>query len=269
MFTAETVFRAAKGKGMRVGIGGLEGSESVQNSVTLAEAADFGRVTIYHDAVKLAEDLRDGKIDAAVRGDLDSKQAMAAVKSAFGLEKVLRMALLQPRGESIFFLAPVGVDEGESVEEKVELARRGAAFLSRMGVEVRIGVMSGGRNTDRGRSRIVDRTIDEADEVVRILKEDGLDAEDVQILIEDAVKSKTIVIAPEGISGNLIFRCIHLVDGGRSMGAPILNLDKVFIDTSRAKGSYMDSIALASALAAGAIHPHHGHSGGHPGNIKR
>ncbi|OPY31017.1 MAG: hypothetical protein A4E32_01999 [Methanomassiliicoccales archaeon PtaU1.Bin124] len=265
MFTAEMVFRAAKGKGRTIGIGSLEGSESVRTSMALAEATGYGHPVAYFDAVSLVEDLRDGKVDAAVRGDLDSKEAMAAIKSVFGLKKIMRMALLQPRGEGIFFLAPVGVDEGETVAEKIELARRGAAFISRMGVEVRIGVMSGGRNTDRGRSKIVDKTIDEADEMVLKLKEDGLDAEDVQILIEDAVKNKTIVIAPDGISGNLIFRCIHLVDGGRSMGAPVLNLDKVFIDTSRAKGSYVDSIALASALSANAIHPHKGH----PGNIKR
>ena len=32
------------------------------------------------------------------------------------------------------------------------------------------------------------------------------------------------------------------------MGAPILNIDKVYIDTSRAKSDYVDAIALASAL---------------------
>jgi hypothetical protein len=44
-----------------------------------------------------------------------------------------------------------------------------------------------------------------------------------------------------------------------------LNLDKVYIDTTRAKASYVDSIALASALCAGQMLPR----GGHPGNIKR
>jgi predicted methyltransferase MtxX (methanogen marker protein 4) len=34
------------------------------------------------------------------------------------------------------------------------------------------------------------------------------------------------------------------------MGAPILNIDRVFVDTSRAKASYSDSIALASALVS-------------------
>lgn len=265
MFTSDMVFRAAKGRERKIGIGAAGESPNVHESVKLADAMGYGTTSIYDDALRLASDLKEGRIDAAVRGDLDSKVAMAAVKQVFGKEKVLRMALLQPRGENIFFLAPVGVDEGGNAEEKLELARRGAMMLGRMGMEVKIGVMCGGRSSDRGRSPIVDRTIDEADAVVEALRAQGLDAEDVQILIEEAVKEKTIIIAPDGISGNLIFRCIHLVDGGRSMGAPILNIDKVYIDTTRAKASYVDSIALASAMVGGRMSARKGH----PANIKR
>jgi len=85
--------------------------------------------------------------------------------------------------------------------------------------------------------------------VERLGKEEGFNVEHCQILIEDAIKVKNLIIAPDGISGNIIFRTMHLVDGCVSMGAPILNLDKVFVDTSRAKRCYVDSIALASALA--------------------
>jgi predicted methyltransferase MtxX (methanogen marker protein 4) len=35
---------------------------------------------------------------------------------------------------------------------------------------------------------------------------------------------------------------------GKALGAVVLNIDRVFVDTSRAKSSYVDSIALASAL---------------------
>jgi predicted methyltransferase MtxX (methanogen marker protein 4) len=110
---------------------------------------------------------------------------------------------------------------------------------------------------------MVDRSIDDALEVVSIGKALGLDVVHSEILIEDAVKTRNVLIAPDGISGNLIFRTMHLVDGGRSMGAPIVNLDKVFVDTSRAKVSFVDSIALASALL-GDPSVKRGHPGGHP-----
>jgi putative methanogen marker protein 4 len=264
----EAVFRAAKSRDRKVGVGSSIDSDHVRTSVDLANATGYGTSAIYHDAEELAQHLKEGRIDAAVRGDLDSKQAMMAIKKVFGLEKIERMALMQPRGGSIFFLAPVGVDEGVTVQDKVDMVRRGVLLLHRMGVAPSIGIMAGGRASDIGRCPTVDRTIHDAENIVTLLKGQGLEAENVHILIEEAVHSKNIIIAPDGISGNLIFRCLHLVDGGRSMGAPILNMDKVFVDTSRAKSSYVDSIALASALVGGAFSPK-GHPGGHPGNIKR
>lgn len=269
MLTAEMVFRAAKDKQRRIGIGSAPDSEKVATSVHLANAVGYGTTRIFTDAMELVQALKEGIVQAVVRGDLDSNQAMRAVKQVFGVEEVMRIALLQPRGAGIFFLAPVGIDEGTDVHEKLELARSAVPLLRRMGVEPKIGIMSGGRNTDLGRSDMVDRTIHEAEDIVAHLRSEGLDAENVQILIEDAVHSKNLIIAPDGITGNLIFRCLHLVDGGRSMGAPILNLDRVFIDTSRVKSSYVDSIALASALIGGPIGAARGHPGGHPGNLKR
>lgn len=255
MLTPEHIFKAAKAANRRIGIGSLQGSERVQNSVKVANEIGYGKAEIFYDPVSLAQALKDGRIDAAVRGDLDSNKAMHAVKEVFGLERILRVAMVQPRGEHIFFLAPVGIDEGANADEKLEFVELAVPMLRRMGIEPRIGIMSGGRISDLGRSAFVDKTINEAQVMVGTLKSKGYDAEDVQILIEDAVQNKDLIIAPDGISGNLIFRCIHLVDGGRSMGAPILNIPKVFIDTSRAKPDYIDSIALASALAGGPMGP--------------
>jgi predicted methyltransferase MtxX (methanogen marker protein 4) len=156
------------------------------------------------------------------------------------------------------------VDEGWTVAQKVEIMQLGSKMIRKMGVIPAIGILSGGRVSDKGRSPQVDRTIDDAEEVARIGKAQGLDVVHCEIMIEEAIKNKNFLIAPDGISGNLIFRTMHLVDGGRSMGAPIVNLDKVFIDTSRAKVSFVDSIALASALLGDPSAPR-GHPGGHPG----
>ncbi len=148
----------------------------------------------------------------------------------------------------MFFLAPVGVDEGWGVLQKLDFVRFSAPLFQQLGIEMEAGVLSGGRMGDIGRSAEVDRTIHEAPEVERLGKAEGFNVEHCQILIEEAVRNKNLVIAPDGISGNIIFRTMHLVDGCISMGAPILNLERVFIDTSRAKKCYADSIALASAL---------------------
>ena len=149
----------------------------------------------------------------------------------------------------MFFLAPVGIDEGWGLVQKLDFIRFSAPLFEKLGAGMEAGVLSGGRVGDMGRSAEVDATIREAIEVERLGKKEGFSVQHCQILIEEAVRTKNLVIAPDGIIGNMIFRTMHLVDGCISMGAPILNLEKVFIDTSRAKRCYSDSIALASALA--------------------
>jgi putative methanogen marker protein 4 len=251
MLTPEMVFRAAKAQKMRIGVGCGGDKDRVEDSVRIAEGCGYGSPVIFDNGLDLARALRTGIIDAAVRGDLDAKEALGALRSEFGLRAVMRLVLLQTRGSGIFFMAPVGVDEGWSVEEKVELAQLGARFVSRLGQAPRVGVLSGGRSNDIGRHEMVDRSIRDAQEVVRLGRQLGLEIEDRQILIEDAIRDCNVIIAPDGISGNLIFRTLHLVDCGRSMGAPVINMEKVFVDTSRAKASYVDSIALAASLAIG------------------
>ena len=43
------------------------------------------------------------------------------------------------------------------------------------------------------------------------------------------------ILAPDGVSGNLIFRTLVLVAGGYGYGAAVL-IDKVFVDSSRVGG---------------------------------
>ena len=69
--------------------------------------------------------------------------------------------------------------------------------------------------------------------------------------MEDAIAEAGIIIAPEGITGNIMFRTLHFVGGAQALGAPVVNSDKVFVDTSRVKTDYRDSIALARKLTKG------------------
>jgi predicted methyltransferase MtxX (methanogen marker protein 4) len=69
-----------------------------------------------------------------------------------------------------------------------------------------------------------------------------------EILIEDAVKTCGVIIAPDGISGNLIFRTLVFLGGGHGHGAPVLNIGKIFVDTSRASPDYTNALLLAASL---------------------
>ena len=120
--------------------------------------------------------------------------------------------------------------------------------MRRFGIAPDIGILSGGRLGDRGRSRRVDQSMDDAEEVARILSSNGIKAKHAQILIEDAVRGHNYIIAPDGISGNLIFRSLCLVGGGEGYGAPLVGTDIVYVDTSRAGSGYEHAICMASVL---------------------
>lgn len=212
-----------------------------------------GDVRIYDDPQALADDLVSGEIDAAVRGDLPSDEMMPILKRSLGLKKLERIVLLQPKGGRLFILAPVGIDEGWTEDQRFDMSARAADFAKRIGMDPRIAVMSGGRCEDRGRCEAVDRSIDSAIALVDRLTDAGYDAYHCQILVENAVREAGIVIAPEGITGNIMFRTLHFVGGAQALGAPVVNSEKVFIDTSRAKTDYRDSIALARRLSEGSI----------------
>lgn len=250
MLTAESIFLRARRPDLRVGVGVGKDIEKAREAEYEAEDRGLAEVMLYNDAKALAEDLLNGRIDAAVRGDLDSNRAMEAVRKAFQVDRVLRAAFMQPPGGRLFLLAPVGIDEGWSVDEKVELARLSARLMRRLDIDPLIGFMSAGRTSDRGRMAGIDRSLDAAAQATARAAEEGLRARDVQILIEDAAQDCDVIIAPDGVSGNLIFRSLHFLGGARAMGAPVLNIERVYVDTSRAKASYGDSVALAAALAA-------------------
>ena len=138
----------AQGLHVKVGIGQSADEEKIESSASEAERSGMAEVTFYSDAISLVGDLRSGKIDAAVRGDLGSNPSMKAVRDIFGISKVLRAALMEPLGGTMFVLAPVGIDEGWSLSEKIKLAELSAGLVRTLGENPAIAFLSGGRNSD-------------------------------------------------------------------------------------------------------------------------
>ncbi|MBP2133200.1 putative methanogen marker protein 4 [Methanomicrobium sp. W14] len=188
--------------------------------------------------------LYSGKIDAAVRGTLPANITLKALKEASGVSSLRRVAFLQTAKGTRFLLAPVGVDEGWTIEEKIEFIRASRPLAKKAGINPKTAVLSGGRTGDLGRHKIVDRTIHDADTVAELTGSDNC-----EVMIEDAVKGHGIVIAPDGISGNLIFRTLCLLGEGEAHGAPVVNIGKIFVDTSRAGSDYSNAVLLAISLA--------------------
>jgi len=85
-----------------------------------------------------------------------------------------------------------------------------------------------------------------------LIREKSLDVKHYYALIEDAMKSEAnIIIAPDGIVGNTIFRTLVLVAGAKSYGAVTLGVKEIYIDTSRAQdhNGYKRALTLANQLS--------------------
>jgi predicted methyltransferase MtxX (methanogen marker protein 4) len=124
--------------------------------------------------------------------------------------------------------------------------------FEKLNVEPKISILSGGRLGDVGRDVIVDKTISIAEEVVAFLKKENpnLNINHDEILIENAIYNQSnLIIAPDGISGNLIYRTLVHLGGGKAYGAIYMDLNKVIIDTSRVGNLSEIHGALILALA--------------------
>jgi putative methanogen marker protein 4 len=247
----------AKARHAKIGIGIRNPSADLINK--LKAASEYAELLLVGDACsdcslenvttddpasKLADLLYNGEIDGAVRGNVSAYKAMNALSIRFKV-KVRRMVLLELKGWA-FFLAPVGISEGETLSDKINIVMDGAAYLQRMGISPSISILSGGRLEDAGRSERVDKSLAEAEFVASGACAKGMKAMHRGILIESCI-GDDLILAPDGITGNLIFRTLMLLCGVDSLGAPVL-MDKVFVDSSRARDDFTGPVMLASAM---------------------
>ncbi|MBQ9026042.1 MAG: methanogenesis marker protein Mmp4/MtxX, partial [Methanobrevibacter sp.] len=198
----------------------------------------------------LVEAILNDDIDGVVRGSLPASSVMKQLNKKFS--DISRATYIN--GEDVeFLLTPVGIDEGESIEEKLKIAMQCGEFLKKQSKTPKIAVMASGRKGDYGRSEEISKSIDESEELTKLIKE-NTDFEVINhyILIEKAIKDNcNVIIAPNGIIGNIIFRSLVLVNSWPSYGAVTFGIDKIYIDTSRDQNTqgYLRSLKLAYKLA--------------------
>ncbi len=216
----------------------------------LAEKSCRVSVGGYEDPALMVRDLIDHKIDAAVRGALGSLEVLNELKRQFGIKEVRRTAVLENSSGKPFLLTPVGIDEGRTVSARVELVKATAAYFLPVGWKLSVGVLSKGRAEDSSRGREIRKSLSEGEEIARTLASQGIPAKHYSILLEEAVRESDLVVAPDGVTGNLIFRSMHFVGSGVAYGAPVLNIPEAFVDTSRSKADFSDAVLMAAGLAA-------------------
>ncbi|MFX1449402.1 MAG: methanogenesis marker protein Mmp4/MtxX [Promethearchaeota archaeon] len=262
----------AKQAQSRIAIGVGENPEYIKRTVKVAEEATKEKlanvVLIGHRTPKsctldfietdspektIITLLYQNKVGGIVRGSLSSSKFLSNLKNIFEKDVFYRLALLETAVlKHTFLFCPVGIDECKNVDEKIYFIKEGSSLLKKLEIEPKIAVLSGGREEDIKRGSRIANTIDEANKVVERASKLGIhNIKNYNILIEDAIKDKAnLIIGPEGISGNLIYRTLVHLGAGKSHGAVYLGLDKPVIDTSRVgpEFEYFSAIAFASTM---------------------
>lgn len=275
----------SKGKSAKIGIG--LGSSELHNEKILQASIDFLRERAskififgnkntlllidkqksyknYKTDIKFVEDeeaektifeaLNDNTIDAIIRGSLSSNKFLMNMRNFLNTQKINRLALLETVAGHQFFYGPVGIDECNNLGDKVEFVEHALKEFKLLNIKPNISILSGGRLGDIGRSNKIDKSIRDAEKIVEKLKAKypNLAIKHHEILIEDAVRNKSnLIIAPEGISGNLIYRTLVHLGGGKAYGAIYMGLAKTIIDTSRVgniseiHGAFLLALALS------------------------
>ena len=203
---------------------------------------------IYSDS-DLIKAVHDEKIDCVVRGSLPASNIMKELKEEYSN---ISRATYVNGDEYEFLLTPVGIDEGESVNDKFQIAENCINFLQKVGKKPKIAVLAEGREDDFGRGEEVSKSITESRKLTKMIEEKkDVEVKNYYILVEKAVKDKcNIILAPNGRVGNIIFRTLILLNSWPSYGAVTFGMDKIYIDTSRDQSieGYVRSLTLANSL---------------------
>jgi putative methanogen marker protein 4 len=225
----------------------LAGVGENKNIVEASHRVDFP-VDLLESEEAFADAIIAGKAQAYVRGSLSASIVMNRLKKS-NME-IYRGSFLEINGHK-FLLAPVGIDEGDHLIQKLHILELGTEFLEKININAKIAILSSGRAQDLGRSKKIDDSIAQGELLTRIIK-NKYQVKHHHILIEEAIADKAnFILAPDGITGNLIFRSLVLLGSGKSYGAITLGIDEIFVDTSRSLdvGGYVRALKFARYLA--------------------
>lgn len=203
---------------------------------------------VYSDE-DLVNAILDENVNAVIRGSLPASDVMKQLKSEY--PKITRATYVNGNGNE-FLLTPVGIDEGQNIKSKYKTIINCCEFLEKQEKTPKIAIMASGRKGDYGRNDEISQSINESEKLTKLIKETtDYEVKNYYILIEQAIKDKyNIIIPPNGIIGNIIFRTLVLINKWSSYGAITFGLEQIYIDTSRDQSTegYERSLKLACKL---------------------
>lgn len=174
-----------------------------------------------------------------IRGELKSSILLNIMKNKLNNNSYYRIATIITK-KKLLLIAPVGIDEGESIKEKVNFMIYGLKLLRKLNIKPKIGMFDNFTYKIIKKYKIIHNKINLKYNIKIFNK------------IIPAQCSSNYLIFSNGITGNLCFRTMTHLCNLDGMGAPmffdIKYKNTIFIDTSRTLNHYLNSIKLSIYL---------------------
>ena len=137
---------------------------------------------------KLAKSISDKNIDATIRGSLAASNILKQLKESY--PKISRATYIHGKGHE-FIISSVGIDEGNTLKEKLNIAVHCIDFMKKLKKTPKIATLSYARPGDYGRSEEINQSLDDAKKLTQLIeKHTNQKIENSCVLIDQAIKNK-------------------------------------------------------------------------------
>lgn len=196
--------------------------------------------------------LKENQVGAIIRGQVSSAP-FRAVFDSFYEGRInpgdALVSILEDAQGRVILLSPVTNGRGWNKEDKILLINASAGLLAKLGLPVKIGILCFSREEELLHGvDFLNKTYYEANELVDLYKEQ-YEIKNYGIDFDIALAENcNIIIEQNGGTGNQVVRSLVFLDAVRNYGVPILNADRVIIESMRASEDFSDHLLLAAAL---------------------
>lgn len=211
----------------------------------------FQKIISEEPEKELAKTLFNREVEGIVRGTIDDFKTFEAYSALIGDKKskeILVMALMEDFYGRQFFLSNGSNPHGWTNEEKIRDCEGVIEFMkAELEIKPKIGLITGIRHETYARKKeikegvqeILNKTYEDAEFIVDYFTKKGIEAKNYAIEIETALKDDcNIIVPPNGMVGNQIFRTLALVGGGKMLTGSRTNLPHPYEDNSRSETDF-------------------------------
>ncbi|MBA7490651.1 hypothetical protein ES702_01192 [subsurface metagenome] len=206
----------------------------------------FEKIIVKEPEKRLAEMLAKEEVDGIIRGTIDDFKTLETYQSLVGKEKAkneIELALIEDAFERQFYISEGSNPRGWNRKEKMKQVQGVVKFMQEeLGIKPKIGFLTGIRHetyqkrkgSKKWPIKYLNETYEDAEYGVKYFKKRGLKAKNYAIELNAAAEEGcNLIVPPNGMTGNQIFRALCLIGGGKLLTASRANLPHPYEDNSR------------------------------------